>query len=134
MCDCLSDGSEATWGDAMSGVLRRFDSALIAWMFYALTRLLDALSTSAAIELAGGDRSLESNLFPRLFMTYYGVHLGNLVHEIVVLGGAIGIYVLLSEARRNFRPFRLVNPRLVPYTIGAVSAVIVGLNLRFFFP
>jgi hypothetical protein len=118
----------------MSRVLRRFDSALIAWMFYALTRLLDAVSTSVAIELAGGDRSLESNLIPRLFMTYYGVHLGNLLHELVVLGGAIGIYALLAEARRSYRPFRLVNPKLVPYTIGGVSAIIVGLNIRFFFP
>jgi hypothetical protein len=128
-----SGSTAKAWNDTMAKVLRQFDSALIAWAFYALTRLLDAISTSAAIELSGGDRSLEANLVPRLFMTYYGIHLGNALHEIAVLGGAILVYIILSEVQRNFILFRLASPRLVPYTIGAASTFIVLHNLRIFF-
>ena len=113
----------------MARVLKHFDSAIIAWAFYAMTRVLDALTTAAAIELFGRDMSIEANLVPRMFMATYGVHLGNLVHEIAVLGGAILAYVLLAEARRNLPVFRLAHPRIVPYTIGAVSALLVSNNL-----
>lgn len=114
------------------GPPRRLDGAQIAWAFYAVTRLLDVITTSAAIERFGRNQNLEANLIPRLFMSYYGVHLGNILHEVAVLGGAIIIYMFLAEARRSLPIFRLATPRLVPYTIGATSALLVASNLRIF--
>jgi hypothetical protein len=113
--------------------LQQLDSAVIAWAVYAFTRLIDTMTTAILLELGGKNLALEAHFIPRLFMTYYGVHKGNLLHELAVLCAAILAYILLSVARRNISVMRLANPRLVPYTIGAASGLVALNNLMLSF-
>ena len=102
--------------------LHHLNSAVIAWSVYALTRVLDVMTTSLLLEINGRNPELEFHLIPRLFMYYYGVHQGNILHEISVLAAAVLVYILLRVAHRSFSAFRLTRPTIVPYTIAFVSA------------
>lgn len=103
-------------------VLHHLNSAVIAWSVYAFTRALDVMTTSLLLEINGRDLDLEFHMVPRLFMWYYGVHQGNILHEISVLAAAILLYILIRIAHRNFSIFRLTKPAIVPYTIAFASA------------
>jgi hypothetical protein len=105
-----------------------FDSVFVSWTFYLSARLLDVLTTAAALAFPVRHHVFEGNLVPRLFMEYYGVGWGNVLHEVASLCGAVLIYMLLREVRGKFRAFRLATPRLVPYTIGVISLVLAANN------
>lgn len=111
------------------GALRHLDSAIIAWALYSGTRLADVMTTGYLLEVHGRDPSWELHAVPRLFMVYYGVHRGNVLHEISVLALTILLYILVRVARRNLDSMRLVTPKLVPYTVAFVSVFIVVNNL-----
>ena len=112
-----------------AGILRHLDSAVIAWAVFAGARFADMITTAYLLESSGRNPAIELHLIPRLFMDYYGVHRGNILHEVAVVGGAVLVYICIAAARPRIPLMRLVTPRLVPYTIGAVSAVIAARNL-----
>jgi hypothetical protein len=112
-----------------AGILRHLDSAVIAWTVFAGARFADLITTAYLLESSGRNTVIELHLIPRLFMDYYGVHRGNILHEVAVVGGAVLAYIGIAAVRPQIPLMRLVSPRLVPYTIGAVSAVIAARNL-----